>query len=303
MHMKFNGSSSVFGPIPSRTIPTDPAFEAYLRLYGMIRHAAARHRMTPEFLLAMVMGEGVITMFLNFVPASPGEPLAWSDSELIDGAEYLGLDWIADELLDAGGSFMTVSGSVPDATGNNLHPDIGLQNLMDNGYVDGTRYNRDDLTGLYVFFNESRASLTDPDAKHYTATIRGWDAALEMVAATLNARLDQMLTVASRTRGELHEETLDFLSYARYNGDVFRGNWRTMAESLKEPRSAEPASPDQKYFDTSLHPRKWSLDTWPDLQVSIAADPSGIAGINRLWYVVLFRLVVANYLRAAEIYR
>ncbi len=266
-------------------MPPAPAVNrGYSRLYGLIRDAAARHRLAPEFLLAVLMGEGV---YENLAPINATSPLGPFDpAEELSGTGALGLDWIADNLRDdVGNPVRAANGQTTDQVS---HPDIGLQTLIDDGYIDSSRFNRSQLRGIDAFTNEA-------GTKHFTADVKGWEPAVELVAAELQARLDDMLITAVRTRTEFTEEALELLSYARYNADIVQPFWKTtVPQQLRAPGPGESS----RFFTASLGLKPWDKPTWPIDNT----DPT-FTGRERVWWVTLFKVAGSNALKLAGIFR
>jgi hypothetical protein len=282
LNFKFQPQNeSFFAPVPERIVPPTAANRAYSRMYGLIRDAAARHRLCPEFLLVVLMGEGVYDHFLARTGFGPFDPM-----EELSGTGDLGLDWIADNLRDdVGNPVRAANGQTTDQLS---HPDIGLQTLIDDGYIDSSRFNRSQLLNVDVYHNEAHT-------KHFTADAKGWEAAIELVAAELQARVDDMLTTAVRTRGEFPQESLELLSYARYNADIVQPFWKTtVPQQLRAPGPGQSS----RFFTASLGLKPWDKPSWPTDNTD-----SSFTGRERVWWVSLFKVAGSNALKLAEMFR
>jgi hypothetical protein len=281
LNFKFQRQNDLsFGPVPERILPPTAANHGYSPLYGLIRDAAARHRLTPEFLLVVLMGEGVYDHFLGtgFGPFDAEEELS--------GTGDLGLDWIADNLRDDVGN--PVRAANRQTTDQLTHPDIGLQILIDDGYIDATRFNRAQLLDIDVYHNEAKT-------KHFTADAKGWETGIELVAAELHARLDDMLTTAVRARAEFPEESLDLLSYARYNADIARPFWKTtVPQQLRAPGPGQSS----RFFTASLGLKPWDKASWP-----VDNTDESFTGRERVWWVSLFKVAGSNALKLSGMFR
>jgi len=283
LNFKFRPQNlSSFGPVPERIVPPERAVNrGYSRMYGLIRDAAARHRLSPEFLLVVLMGEGVYDHFLGATGFGPFDPL-----EELSGTGDLGLDWIADNLRDdVGNPVHAANGQTTDQLS---HPDIGLQVLTDDGYIDSARFNRSQLRHIDAYTNEA-------GTRHFTADVKGWEAAIELVAAELHARLDDMLITAVRARAEFPQESLELLSYARYNADIVQPFWKnTVPLQLKAPGPGQSS----RFFTASLGLKRWDKPSWP-------ADNTDatFTGRERVWWVSLFKVAGSNALKLAGMFR
>ena len=272
--------------MPARTIPVRDLFEPHRPIYGMIRDAAARHGLTPEFLLAAFMGEGVFLIKFLERGGLTTLPFAATEEEFV-GERDLGADWIADNLVDFAGDPIDVPGSAIGRTDLLEHPDIGLQHLLEHGYIDPARFNHTHLDQIYGFTNEAGVA-------HFTARFRGWERAIELIAGLLHARLDQILVDANRPPAELPEQTLEFLSYVRYHGDLPTGNWRVIARQL------DPAAGDLplNIFDDHARLRRWPFAEYPHFANDQVTPP-----LRRLRHQGMFKVVVSDYLKLAEFFR
>jgi hypothetical protein len=286
LNFKFKpDSASSFAPVPERIVrPEPPVNRGYSRMYGMVRDAAARHRLSPEFLLVVLMGEGV---YEHLAPINASPPLGPFDpAEELSGTDALGLDWIADNLRDdVGNPVRAANGQTTDQLS---HPDIGLQVLIDDGYIDSPRFNRSQLLRVHAFTNEA-------GTRHFTADVKGWEAAIELVAAELHARLDDMLITAVRARAEFPQESLELLSYARYNADIVQPFWKnTVPLQLKAPGPGQSS----RFFTASLGLKRWDKPSWP----ADNTDPT-FTGRERVWWVSLFKVAGSNALKLAGMFR
>lgn len=208
------------------------AMAPYSRLYGYIRASAGRHGLAPEFLHAIFMGEGVGSP-AGLIEQNRTNGVAYAEGQIIDGFIDLGLDDIQDTLA----------------------------NLIANSYLDSS------FSGVLT---NRRTVPNELGEMKNTADITGWGAAIELIAAELHSRLDQMLKFC--TTNGIHvttEEQHRYLSYIRYNTGV---------------------ATSQNHA-TNLHTRlaKWT-------------GPRPTDQMNGR-YNTLQRIAIAEWYEAAEVYR
>jgi hypothetical protein len=152
----------------------------------MIADSAQRHGLKPEFLHAVVMGENLN----GFIDRRREDGIAFDPDTEIDAFQSLGLDEIGD-------------------------PDH-IQALIDEAGLDPAI--RDKITS-YTAANELGEQKT-------TGTVRGYAAAIELVAAELHYRRDKVVASARAqgidlstfpTREGYEGFAVDFLTYAAFN--------------------------------------------------------------------------------------
>jgi hypothetical protein len=218
-----------------------PTMITYARVYGLIREAAMRHGLAPEFLHAVFMGEGVGgANGLLEARANMADPPTFEQREFepIDSITQLGLDWIADDLP-------TPVGKTPIPTGDQ---DIALQALLTQHYLD-PQFGPTSLVDLDNYRTEAKVL-------HMTGKPVGWLAAIELVAAEAHARLDMMLRLldlADRDPDAVSETQRRWLTYVRYNTEMKFDTWMTLGRNLDHwcvrwRRSDRPGGPKDPSF-------------------------------------------------------
>jgi hypothetical protein len=246
-------------------IRRNPDMFQYSPIYGHIRAAAMRHWLAPEFLHAVIMGEGLgglngkLQKIAETVPIPPYR----EDTEQINSVRELGLDWIADDL----------PGSPIDAA----IQDIGLQALLDKHYVDETRFDPFVLTNIRTFKTE--ASIT-----HWTGDPIGWVTAIELVAAETHARLDMMFSFledSGRFIANLSETQRRFLAYVRYNTERSLDTWPQIALHLNN------------------HCTRWP----PGVGRPSGPNDTSFSAIDRVTYNSLQHLPIAEWYEQVGVYR
>jgi hypothetical protein len=208
---------------------------AYAPLYGYIRESAGRHHLAPEFLQVVFFGEGGN----DAIDSRPG----FNANEVLGCFDFVGLDLIVYRTGNVPASRPSHPAEI-DALPQGVERDLELAeyylNLVAKGYVDSE-------TGAAVTWTHwgQRQEPLDNPAKWRTlelGTVDGWEAAIELVAAELHARLDEMVEYCAAhalpidTRDELK---CRFLSYIRYNTNPTRA--RELA--AQEVKPWEPARP------------------------------------------------------------
>ncbi len=198
---KSNWNSDVFD---WHIVPTNnDSKKPFTPIYGFIRESAGRHGLAPEFLLTIAMGEGANLAIANRVAFDP--------LEVLDAFGFLGLDLI----------LYRTGRPMPDGSAPPLPPEIPAANideiaeysynLVTEGYVDP-------VTALAV--NWSGDEINEIGRTLQVAQITGWAAAIELVAAELHARLDEMVNyLASQLPPVPVTEEIQrrFLAYIRFN--------------------------------------------------------------------------------------
>jgi len=205
-------------PVVSRWsiyVPDTPAIKAkmvgmrdYARIHGYIRASAGRHGLAPEFLQAVILGEGAVN-FVQYMWDRPGPVTPYDPSILIPGFTNLGLDHIWETVLTLGADH----------------------------YLDENRFNRGSLTNYITEINPEDGST------FHSADVIGWEAGVEFVAAELHQRLDWMLNVIGKQRHQVSELQRRFLAYGRYvSGEVTSAAMARQMSSLLQRWEGPPAS-------------------------------------------------------------
>ena len=205
-------------------LPTDkPESASYAPFYGYIRESAGRHGFAPEFLQTVVLGEGVAKSFQDSI----NDDLDFLPEMQVSAFGSLGLDLILYRV-----------GKVP-ADKPPYPPEIPPQNvdeiaeytfnLVTEGYVDPAT-----AAGVtwHEEFERTEGGVT---RTIQLAWIRGWAAAVELIAAELHARLDEMLAyLAAKTPPVpvLDETAREYLAYVRFNASAATA--RTHADHLAD---------------------------------------------------------------------
>ena len=171
---------SIYVPDTPATKQKTTAMKAYSRIHGYIRASAGRHGLAPEFLQAVFMGEKTV-LFIEDKWNRPGPPDAYDEDQTINGYAVLGLDRIWDTVVSLG----------------------------TDGYL-ASRFDRSRL------MNEFTMTSPEDGSTIRSADVIGWEAAVEFVAAELDARLDWMLNAIGKSRTQVSELQRRFLAYARY---------------------------------------------------------------------------------------
>lgn len=226
-------------------LPTTEAVSAsYAPVYGYIRESAGRHGLAPEFLLTIAMGEGVNLKLEDAIEAhQPFDPL-----ESIDAFNFAGLDLI----------LYRTGGLMPDGTAPPVPPEIPstavdelaeyAYNLVTEGYVDPA-------TAAAVTWSAEIRRTEGATRTIQVATIAGWAAAFELVAAELHARLDEMVAYLAAkvppvpVTGELERR---FLSYIRFNASPSgaQGHADNLAAELRRWPGPPPGNNLNALFNT-----------------------------------------------------
>lgn len=171
-------------------------------IYGFIRESAGRHGLAPEFLHAVFFGEGG-----NW--AIEGQP-AYDPLEIINAFGFAGLDLIIYRL-----------GKVP--VGKRSHPpeipaaeveEIAEYhyNLEANGYVDP-------VFTANVAYSGEKVRTEAVTRTLQIGQITGWQTAIELVAAELHQRLDEMFSYCASHVPPIpldDEIRRRYLTYIRY---------------------------------------------------------------------------------------
>ncbi|MCK5244021.1 MAG: hypothetical protein KAJ90_02040 [Desulfobacterales bacterium] len=262
----------------------DPAHSA---IFGFIRQSAAAHNLAPEFLYAVIFGEAIGDKI-----RSASSTLNYDASALIPGTD-LGLYWIGDGLP---GNPVTGGATA----------DIGLAHLLSQGYLDVEHFN------LTMLQNVSQITA-GMGTGHICADIPGWEVAVELVAAQLHARLDEMLaqyvagptntltgspcsgdgtTLDHRRNLSPTEDMRRFMAYVRYSTERGDMVWEQMAHYLG------------CYIDTTGSARPWDMkDTTGALRYPTTSMASSFSPFERIHFNALKRLAVAEILELVGVFR
>ena len=172
-------------------LPTTRSVSAsYAPVYGFIRESAGRHGLAPEFLQTVVFGEGVARALRSSWRSRTATLRAW---RMVSAFGSLGLDLI---LYRVGGTGK--DGESPPAPPTELPKPVltadGARswpsttfNLVDAGYVDQATADAVEFTEEFPR-TEGGATRTIQ-----LADVHGWDNGIELIAAELHARLDEMI--------------------------------------------------------------------------------------------------------------
>ena len=203
-------------------LPTNASQSAsYAAVYGYIRESAGRHGLAPEFLQAVLFGEGVAQGLTELIDANA----AFTDNAKIDAYGTLGLDLILYRTGNIPAGKPLVPPEVP--AGDADERAEYTFNLVDAGYVDPS-------TAAKVSFNlELTRREGDKTRTLQLAWVRGWDAAVELMAAELHARLDDMVSYLAGKSPPVpvaDETQRRYLAYVRFNASAATA--RTHADAL-----------------------------------------------------------------------
>lgn len=203
-----------------------PAMKRYGRVYGKLRAAAGRHGFAPEFLHAVFMGEG---------PGATDDPTTPERNEdgLIELNRKDGIDYVDWQVID---SFVDLGLDV-------IRDTIG--SLIANGYLDSSFSADQILSNPHPVENELGQIVTAFD-------IAGWEAGIELVAAELNSRRDEILAYcASKGITVTTEEQRRFLTYMMYNRPASaREHAEHLDQSLRPWTGAPPPGRRNPRFNT-----------------------------------------------------
>jgi hypothetical protein len=192
------------------TLPTtEPESASYAPAYGFIRESAGRHGFAPEFLHTVAFGEGMNRTFENGIEANRD----FDPHEEIDAFDAFGLDLILYRVgwRDADGN--------PPPLPPELPPDADEEraeytfDLVAEGYVDAA-------TAAAVLPGEVFERTDVVTRTIQLARIQGWAAAIELLAAELHARLDEMVAHLAGKDPPVpvvDESQRRYLAYVRFN--------------------------------------------------------------------------------------
>ena len=242
---------------------TRPESAGYAPLYGLIRESAGRHGLAPEFLQTVLLGEGVNRRVEDLINGHQ----AFDPDEVLDAFNDVGLDLILYRTggRQSNGDPWPLPPQLPEA---NVEERAEYEfNLVAEGYVDAA-------TAAAVSRSGQITNIEGPTRTIQIANIAGWAAAVELMAAELHARLDEMVDhLAAKTPPvpvtEEQELERRYLAYVRFNATPQRA--RVHADALS----------------TRLRP-------WPGARPSDRSD----AGYNTIQ-----RIAVTQWHEAAGVYR
>lgn len=218
--------------------------EDYASIYGHIYASAGRYHLAPEFLHSVFMGEGVGGEGGLIERNMQSDPrVSYNPGQIITGWSDLGLDGIWDTVLT----------------------------MANDNYINGTEFNRSDLTGLIEFESPEDGSTVR------TSNVKGWKEAIEFVAAELQSRLDYMLNNMGISYSEATELERRFLAYVRFNGSI--------ENSIRIANDLEGQL------------KKWIGER------PVSATDSRFTGMERIRYNSLQRIAVTEWYENSRVYR
>jgi hypothetical protein len=182
-------------------IPITVAREPYKALYGFMRESAGRHGLTPEFLQVIFFGEGTLGALTP----------VFDPMQSINAFGFAGLDLILYRTNRLGALVPKVPAEATAAGDADEIAEYSFD-LVANGYVDAATAARVTATGS-TNVNEIGRTIFD-------ATVTGWDTAIELVAAELHARLDEMTAYLAAKMPPVavtDENQRRYLAYIRFN--------------------------------------------------------------------------------------
>lgn len=216
-------------------IPREARRRPQAAVYGLIRESAGRHGLSPEFLQVALFGEGAA----NALPASG----AFVEGQVLDAFQFVGLDLVVYRTGRLPSGKPTVPPEVPTgATGADERAEYQF-NLVTEGYVDPS------VAAAVNWTGQVRREEAGFVRTLQVGTVTGWAAAVELVAAELHARLDEMVAhLAAKAPPVVVGDELArrFLAYARFNAssrtakrladelDVRLGPWAGAAPATNE---------------------------------------------------------------------
>ncbi|WP_346534406.1 hypothetical protein [Micromonospora sp. DPT] len=186
-------------------------------LYALFRESAGRHGLSPEFLQVVFFGEGGA----NELPASG----AFNPNEVLQAYDFVGLDLIVYRTGRLPVGRPPIPPEVPAGAVDERAE--YLFNLVTAGYVD---------SAVAAAVNWDRTEVRTEAGftrSLEVGTVNGWAAAIELVAAELHARLDEMTAyLAGKVPPVAVPDELSrrFLTYARFNSRPSTA--RTLADNL-----------------------------------------------------------------------
>ena len=233
-------------------------FADYAPIYGYILAAANRHGLAPELVHAVFMGEGGIRAITTL--QDRGE--AFHPDAFMNTFGFLGLDLIIYRL--------GLNTAAPPITTAEYS-----ENLVTEGYIHPSFVANVTRTGTQTR-NEGGQTLVLEVGR-----VDGWETAVELVAAEIHFRMDQMIRFC-QTNGIAitTEEQRRFLAYIRY---------------LSEEPTAQTHA---RRINAEM--RKWSAADDPKPATPV---PSTIFDPKYRRYETLRRLAIAQWYEAAEVYR
>lgn len=184
-------------------LPTTDVKKTFAIIYGLIRESAGRHGLAPEFLQTIFMGEGGNLAIDNRVVFDP--------LEVLGAFGFLGLDLI----------LYRTGRSMPDGSAPPIPPEVPSSEVLEiaeysydlvaEGYVDPA-------TAMAV--NWSGEAVNEIGRTLQVADVIGWAQAIELLAAELHARLDELVNYLATKVPPIpvvEEVQRRFLAYIRFN--------------------------------------------------------------------------------------
>ena len=238
--------------------PTTAAREDYRELYGYIRESAGRHGLAPEFLQVVFFGEGGGTAI------TPG----FDPARVIDTCGFAGLDLI---LYRTGRLPVGAPPVPPEAVAAGDASEIAEYSF--NLVTERLRRCRDcgsrDARGPHRSERSARRTL-------HVGRVTGWKAAIELVAAELHARLDEMTAY-------LAAKVPPIPSSRRTSGAFSR---TCATRRVPRPRAATPTISRCGFVHGAERYRRWASQA--------AALPH---------FLAIQRVAVTQWQEAAAVYR
>lgn len=238
-------------------LPTTAAREDYRELYGYFRESAGRHGLAPEFLQVVFFGEG------GGLAITPG----FDPAKAIDTWGFVGLDLV---LYRTGRLPIGAPPVPPEAVAAGDADEIAefTFNLVTSGYVDAA-------TAAAVT-PAGRTEVNEIGRTIHVGTVTGWKEAIELVAAEIHARLDEMTAYLAAKVPPIpvaEENQRRFLAYLRY--------------------SSRPATARSHADNLAVRLRPWT-GAFPALGVPSNALPH---------FLAIQRVAVTEWQEAAAVYR
>jgi hypothetical protein len=224
------------------------------RIHGLIRSAAGRHGLAPEFLHAVMFGEGVggpgARIMINW-ELPPPTPYTDRPPNPLFGFSELGLDRIWCDLVA---------------------PGVGLQ---DGGYINTARFGAG-TSEITEVPNPAGDTNEDGVTVICSGDASSWTSAVEYTAATLNARLDNMVGRTTKTREQIPEAQRRWLAYFRFH-------------------SYNATNIQKAVTERALHVK----DRWDHTPPPAA----GVFGFDTVRFKTIQRMAVADWYEKAKVYR
>jgi|GEM_PF-4325231 len=208
-----------YGVRPRRWLFRDDTFDQYSDIYEFIENSAEKHDLSPEFLFAVVMHEGLGPYLLNNVSMKN-----YNKDEIIDAYQVLGLDEIGQNL-----STLIKEGYLNS---------IDYRKIDPYPIINEPRTLKMERQGIREDHNDSRFIEFARKHQTLTARVKGYDLGIELVAAELHRRRDIAMDYLSNekvTFNENNSDVYDFATYAVYNGA--EKDWQYTLKNIKSQMS------------------------------------------------------------------